>query len=201
MRLLSKPHYKKLTFKLTALAACFSMAVCFAENPLSGQPQAWLQNQSVNLKKASAILASRRSTVMTKLSGPLVGSLPGKFEVTPAGAASYAIAIDTPPGTAGMAPKISISYNSQAKNGLLGVGFSLTGLSAITRIPQNIAQNGKIHGVNFTNEDRFALNGQQLVAIKGEYGANGTEYRTYNDTYTKIVSYGNEGNGPEYFKV
>lgn len=40
-----------------------------------------------------------------------------------------------------------------------------------------------------------------LVAITGNYGANGTEYRTEIDAFAKIVSYGQAGNGPSYFKV
>ncbi|EKE01474.1 MAG: Rhs family protein [uncultured bacterium] len=54
----------------------------------------------------------------------------------------------------------------------------------------NKTQNGLIHGVDFTDQDRFCLNGEQLVAIRGAYGADGTEYRTYIDSKTKIVSYG-----------
>jgi len=131
----------------------------------------------------------------------VVGSLAGKLNIGANGAASYAVPISVSPGTAGMTPQLSIAYNSQQKNGLLGMGFSLSGLTAITRAPQNKAQNGKLHGVDFTNEDRFSLNGQQLVAVKGNYGENEAEYRTYLDSEAKIKSYGQQGNGPAYFQV
>jgi len=65
-----------------------------------------------------------------------VGSLKGDFNVTPTGQAHYSIPIDVPPGTANMAPALSIAYDSSSsntRNGLLGMGFSLEGLTAITR--------------------------------------------------------------------
>ena len=121
-----------------------------------------------------------------------VGSIKSNFQVTPTGQAHYSMPIDAPPGTAGMTPALSIVYDSTSsntRNGLLGMGFSLEGLTAITRCPSNKTQNGEIHGVDFTDKDRFCLNGEQLVAVKGEYGADGTEYRTYTDSKTKIISY------------
>ena len=133
-----------------------------------------------------------------------VGTLSGNFNVTPAGQAHYTIPIDVSPGTAGMVPALSIAYDSSSsntKNGLLGMGFSLEGLTLITRCPSNKTENGVIHGVDYTDQDRFCLNGEQLVAIKGVYGADGTEYRTYNDSKAKIISYGRQGNGPASFKV
>ncbi len=125
---------------------------------------------------------------------------PGSFSVTPSGAATYAIPIAVPPGTAGMEPKLALGYSSQGGNGLLGVGWSLSGLSAITRCPRTIAQDGVNGGVNYDANDRFCLDGQRLVAITGSnYSAAGTEYRTERESYTKIISYGSAGNGPEYF--
>ena len=130
-----------------------------------------------------------------------VGSLPGELRINPVGAAVYTIPITVSPGTAGMAPALSIEYNSGHKNGLLGIGFSLQGLTSITRTSQTKVINGKVHAIDFSNDDRFELNGEQLVAIKGEYGADQTEYRTYKNTFAKIISYGKQGNGPEKFKV
>jgi hypothetical protein len=44
----------------------------------------------------------------------------------------------------GMKPELSINYNSNSGNGLLGVGFGLGGLSAIHRCSKTIAIDGVI---------------------------------------------------------
>jgi hypothetical protein len=45
-----------------------------------------------------------------------------------------------------MQPKLSINYNSNASNGQLGLGFSLSGLSVIHRCAKTIVTDG-IKGV------------------------------------------------------
>ncbi len=129
------------------------------------------------------------------------GTIQGQFNVSPTGAATYSIPIEVPPGINGMQPKLSLEYNSNAGNGPLGVGWALGGLSKITRCPQTYARDGKIHGVDFTSEDRFCLDGQRLVAVSGLYGAPDTEYRTEIESYSKIISKGVAGNGPAFFIV
>ena len=59
----------------------------------------------------------------------LVASTPGEFSVSSTGAATYSVPIVVPPGTAGVEPKLSLNYSSQGRNGLLGVGWSIGGLS------------------------------------------------------------------------
>ena len=129
------------------------------------------------------------------------GTTLGSFDVDAQGAATYSIPLEVPPGINGMQPSLSLNYNSQSGNGLLGMGWSLGGLSSISRCAQNLAQDGKIHGVDFSNQDRFCLNGQRLVAVNGVYGADGTEYKTATATYSKIISNGVAGSGPASFKV
>jgi hypothetical protein len=128
-------------------------------------------------------------------------SVPATLDVNSTGAAVYTIPIAVPPGTAGMQPKLSLEYNSNADNGLLGVGWSLAGLPAITRCRQNYAQDGTIVGIQYGANDRFCIDGERLVAISGAYGADGTEYRTEHEGFSKVISHGVAGTGPAYFEV
>ncbi|MES9957649.1 MAG: RHS repeat-associated core domain-containing protein [Sedimenticola sp.] len=135
------------------------------------------------------------------------GILPGELSVTQTGAAHYTIPLVVPPGTAGMQPNLSLSYNSKANGligtgrSLMGVGWSLKGLSAITRCGRTLVQDGASGGIEFTDNDRFCLDGQRLVAVNGAYGHSGTEYRTEIDRFARIVSHGRLGKGPAWFSV
>src|SRR4051812_43151889 len=131
----------------------------------------------------------------------VAGSTPGSFRGTGGGAAESPIPTRVPPGMAGMEPALALVYNSQAGNGLVGVGWNLEGLSAITRCPMTMAQDGLRGAVNYDANDRYCLDGQRLVALSGSYGADETEYRTERESFSKVVSYGTAGNGPAWFKV
>ncbi len=54
--------------------------------------------------------------------------------VNPDGSYSHAIPIDIPKGINGVQPNLSLVYNSNAGNGMLGVGWGLSGLPVITRM-------------------------------------------------------------------
>jgi len=139
------------------------------------------------------------------LSAPVQADMviPGKFAVSPVGAATYNIPIQVPPGIGGIEPNLSLSYNSRSGNGLLGVGWSLNGLSAITRCPQTNPQDTNRTGINYTSSDRFCLDGKRLIAlVAGTDGAPNSEYRTEIDDFSKVVAYGTAaGGGPSYFVV
>src|SRR6185437_15402652 len=128
-------------------------------------------------------------------------SLPGQFAVSPTGAATYTLPISLPPGTAGMSPSLTLTYNSNGLNGLLGIGWTLGGLPTIGRCARTLVQDGALGGVNFDANDRFCMEGDRLVAISGAYGADDTEYRTEIDGYSRIISHGAAGTGPAWFEV
>ncbi|MEM6819936.1 MAG: FG-GAP-like repeat-containing protein [Pseudomonadota bacterium] len=145
---------------------------------------------------ASALSAHAASIVADNT----VGTMSGEHSVN-SGAAGYSIPIVVPPGRAGMQPSLSLNYSSGGGNGLLGVGWSLGGIYAITRCSANAAQDGFADGVEFDGEDRFCLNGQRLLPYSGVYGGSGSQYRTELDSHAKIISYGQAGSGPAYFEV
>jgi Salmonella virulence plasmid 65kDa B protein len=130
-----------------------------------------------------------------------IGATDGDFNVGQSGDASYSIALNLLAGTGGVLPSLKLVYNSSGGDSPLGAGWSLAGQSAITRCPATIAQDGFVDGVDFDNNDKYCLDGQRLVAIAGAYGANGTEYRTEVDNFTRIHSYGAVGGGPQRFVV
>lgn len=105
---------------------------------------------------------------------------PGSFSVSPNGAAAYTIPIEVPPGTAGIQPDLNLNYNSQIRSGMVGVGWSLGGLSVIYRCGATTVTDGASapRGINYDLNDKFCLDGQRLVVVSGTYGAAGSEYRT-----------------------
>jgi Salmonella virulence plasmid 65kDa B protein/Insecticide toxin TcdB middle/N-terminal region len=125
----------------------------------------------------------------------------GEFQVTDAGASSYTIPLYTAPAAGNLDVKLALQYNSQSGNGVFGVGWSLTGVSSITRCPRTIAEEGERVGVKNNATDIFCLDGQKLRAVAGAYGAAGSEYRTAIDSYSKIVANGQQGTGPLSFTV
>jgi virulence plasmid B protein/VCBS repeat protein len=153
----------------------------------------------------TAVLVGALSTVPPALQAQTAaGFTPGSFRVTESGAAEYRIPIQVAPGIAGMEPKLALVYNSQGGNGLLGVGWSLEGLSSITRCPRTMAQDGVRGGVNYDWNDRYCLDGQRLILVSpppASYGDPGAEYRTERESFSKVISYGVVGNGPVWFRV
>ncbi|MEL6671844.1 MAG: FG-GAP-like repeat-containing protein [Bacteroidota bacterium] len=130
-----------------------------------------------------------------------VGITKGAHEVSMSGGATYAIPLITPPGTRNMVPNLSMMYSSQAGNGPLGRGWSLGGLSLISRKGNDLYRDGQVKQVLFDNYDHFTLDGNVLIPTSGANGHNNTVYRTENETFMKVVSKGTAGNGPDWFEV
>ncbi len=135
-------------------------------------------------------------TINTSLA---VGSTPGTLLAS--GSAGYQIPINVPAGTNSLQPTISLNYISNFSDGLLGTGWSIGGLSAITRVNRTLYHDGISDPVRGTISDRYALDGNRMIVINGTYGTSGSEYRTEIETFSKIVAYGTTGTGPEWFRV
>jgi RHS repeat-associated protein len=128
--------------------------------------------------------ASRASTIVP-------GSLPGDVTVDNTGGVSYSIPIEIPAGTAGMQPDLALNYSNQSGNGPFGVGWSVSGLSSITRGPTMYARDGFSDGVDFDSLDKFYLDGQRLVKVAHSTAAPWfVEYRTELESFSRIRSYG-----------
>ncbi|MEM0953192.1 MAG: Ig-like domain-containing protein [Pseudomonadota bacterium] len=133
-----------------------------------------------------------------------IGTTAGSFRVNESGAATYNIPIFSLPGTAGVAPQLSFNYSSQAGNGLLGQGWSLGGLSSVSRCRQTLHQDRNAQPIRWTDEDRFCLDGQRLVLEdlgSGTYGAPDTVYRTEIDSFARVTAKGGTPGHPDYFVV
>ncbi|WP_377893759.1 toxin TcdB middle/N-terminal domain-containing protein [Alteromonas sp. R78001] len=132
-----------------------------------------------------------------------VGLTPGDFRVDESGSATYTIPIAAPPGRAGVQPQVALSYSSSnVYEGPLGVGWNISGLSAISRCPKNLSQDGRIEGVNINKNDRFCLDGQKMKIKSGSYGAPNTNYYLENDDFSHAKALGGDTeNGPRWFVV
>ncbi|MFZ1526144.1 MAG: SpvB/TcaC N-terminal domain-containing protein, partial [Saprospiraceae bacterium] len=114
----------------------------------------------------------------------------------------YSIPIVLPLGTNDVEPSLSVSYSSGAGNGLLGMGWNISGLSFITRATKNIYFDNENGPVTLSNTDVFALDGQRLMRTGGSgYGVDGCIYGPESENFSIITSYGNTGGGPTWFKV
>ncbi|MCL1851028.1 MAG: FG-GAP-like repeat-containing protein [Bacteroidetes bacterium] len=129
-----------------------------------------------------------------------VGAIPGAIDVSPMGAATYTIPIEVVPGTQGVQPNLSIVYNSFSGMGILGMKWSLAGLSAIFRCGQIPYYDGDMTAIQFNDNDRFALDGTRLLMQNnGTYGAVSAQYATEIENFMRIVSYSGTDGTPDYF--
>lgn len=92
-----------------------------------------------------------------------IGRTRGFAAVSPLGEAQYSIPLAVPPGTNGMTPTLSLEYRHRTRGGLLGVGWSIGGLSQITRCPRTVAQDGVSAAPLRSTEDRFCFESQRPV--------------------------------------
>ena len=104
---------------------------------------------------------------------------PGQTEaqsVTADGTFAYEIPIVTPPGTRGMKPEISLAYDSNNPNGLIGVGWTIKGISMISR--------DNAYTIRFDGSDHYNLDGAKLIYNSGT----GCYHKEYED-YSKIQAF------------
>jgi len=145
------------------------------------------------------------------LSNENAGTLPGSLEVGNDGAATYSIPLPVPKGTGEMEPKLSLNYSSLGNNGMVGLGWSLSGLSTIHRCAKTAAQDGAPGRISLNNADRLCLDGQRLMRVDGTAPAVGTtayddyywggapaQYRTEQESFTRVTKLSNGGYSAEF---
>lgn len=137
---------------------------------------------------------------MPALAQEVAGSTDAKFSVTPDGTAAYTVPLMVPPGTAGVAPKLSLTYSSRGGVSAFGFGWSVTGLSQIQRGPRNLTDDGKVAGVRFSADDALYLDGEKLVEVPSDQ-AGVREYRTRTDSMVRVRAYQGDPSGPGYLIV
>lgn len=141
------------------------------------------------------------STVTYGYPGPptAVGRIPGTFSVNQAGASTYTVPIEFPAGVNNMQPAISAVYNSQAGKGLVGWGWSLSGLSSIMRTQKTVYYDGVEKDISWNNQDSLVLDGQRMILVKRLSTYH--EYRLESDPTIRVYGYDIQSWGPSYFKA
>ncbi len=129
----------------------------------------------------------------------VVGNFSGEFTVDNSGAAVYNLPFDLPKGINDMTPNLGLNYNSQRSDGLLGIGWSLSGISAIHRVPYSLHYNQNTSSLLFSHNDQLKIDGKML--IKKTRDNNEVYYITEDYDYGEIVpENGNINNGFTVFK-
>ena len=131
-----------------------------------------------------------------------IGEIDHNFEIRN-GEAVLTIPLPIMKGVKNLRPAIQLVYSSNAhsENGVLGLGWSIRGLSEISRCAKSIAYDGVFDKIRYSYADKFCLDGQRLLLLNGTYGYASSVYTTEMNSYQKIVAYETEGQGPKYFKI
>ncbi len=141
------------------------------------------------------------------------------------GLANYTAQIQVPPGVRGAQPALTLHYGGTPTDTPAGAGWTIGGTSVITRCSGTHAIDGATKApaavLNIAT-DKLCLNGERLIPTDANGGSAVTgvgtpdasglgigatqEFRTENDSYSRIRAYGmadptNVAGGPAYFKI
>lgn len=119
--------------------------------------------------------------------GFAVGSPAGEVTVNGMGAAEYNLPIDCPNGGS-LNPQLSLAYNSQSAGyGLAGYGFTVKGISVITRGKKTLFHNDEIGGITYEDSDNLFLDGKRLILLPEDKREDGAIYCLEGEPFTKII--------------
>ena len=128
----------------------------------------------------------------------------GNIDVNGAGQLQFTLPISLPPGVKNVAPQVNLTYISGSGNGAAGYGWTLSGITAISRTSKIIDKDNEVKSMQLDYSDYYSFNGQRLILKSGEYGKDGAEYVTEKYSNVKIKSIGaaqSAASGPMYFHV
>ncbi len=144
----------------------------------------------------------------------LSASLKGSTSVDGLGVLNYKLPLSLPPSIHGFSPELNLNYNGQANDGILGLGWGVSGLSAISRCVDDSAYSEKKEGLSISSasmvellgglsntpaylKSTFCLDNQKLIRTSADTAANvDTEFHLINDDFSKVkVEIGNMVSG------
>lgn len=116
-----------------------------------------------------------------------VGTIEGTAGVSLTGSATYQIPIQIPQGEYSFAPSLQINYSSQSGDGIIGKGWTLSGISIINRCGKSHYYDDTAEEIKVSSSDNIALDGKRLLLVSGTNFSEGAVYFLENDPTTKIV--------------
>lgn len=125
----------------------------------------------------------------------------GVPSVSSRGTAQYVIPFTLPPGVNGMTPSLALSYSQETDNGIIGIGFSISGLSEISRCSKSIALDGGGGPATLSISDAYCLGGNRLRLTSGGYGQTNSTYQTAIEIYARANVTGANANGPTSWEI
>ncbi|MFZ1748680.1 MAG: VCBS repeat-containing protein, partial [Saprospiraceae bacterium] len=102
-------------------------------------------------------------------------------------------------GTGGVVPELSINYSSLGGQSTLGLGWGLSGLSAISRSGNSNFYDSNVTPIEYTGDDRFGLDGNRMFVLAGTYGTAGSTYGFESENFGRVTAYGGTAGDPSYF--
>lgn len=126
-----------------------------------------------------------------------VGEIPIESGTTPTGAKTYNVPINAYHADGMFSPQLSLAYNSQQANGVLGIGWSVGGLQAITRGNKSVYFDNSASGMKMDETDAFFLNGTRLILLSSTSSERQYESET---GHIKVTGYFS-GHVLKYFKA
>ena len=117
----------------------------------------------------------------------IISNLDGEVTVN-SGQLSYSFPIALPEGINDLSPSIGVQYSQGGSNSSVGLGFSISGLSSISRCSKTKKIDDIEHGVLLNDSDAYCLDGSRLMYLHGN------EYRLRSNNTIKATLSNNTWN-------